>query len=349
MLKNNRGSALISVILLAIILNLVFMAVYMAVSRTQKVTGKNRVTTSALTIAEAGKERLYGEISHKIFTPTPGAKVTAYTNIPLGNGFFTVSVLSNLAMDRIWVESIGKVNALQTKIECEATIQPEIDFSFPAGVGAAIVANGDVSLLGNITIDGRDHDTNGVVIGPGGFGVSTCDRLSVGGSSSVGGKGIAPGKKGAEPGTYEEYVPEDSRFDSPEAFLGLPPGALDKYKTTSPTLPIQGIVYLTSSDYDLKHLGDSYGILIVHNVFGNANLKINQGDFKGLIIVDQMNKINGNAVIKGAVVTLRKATSTFGNGNAQILYSSMILNNLGKYCPNVNRIVKEQSWREVPN
>lgn len=349
MLKNSNGSALISVLLMAIILNLVFMAVYMAVSRTQKMTGKNRVTTSALTIAEAGKERLYGEIAHKIFTPTPGAKVTAYTNTPLGNGFFSVSVQSNMAIDRIWVESIGKVNSLQSKIECIASIQPEINFNFPVGIGAAIVANGDVDLLGNIIIDGRDHDTNGVVIGPGGFGVSTCDQLSTGGSSSVGGKGIAPGKKGAEPGTYEENLPEDTRFDSPEAFLGLPPGALDKYKTNNPQIPINGIVYVTASDYDLKHLGNSYGILIVHNVFGNANLKLNTGEFKGLIIVDQMNKINGNATIKGAVVTLRKASSTFGNGNAEILYSSMILNNLGKYCPNVNRIVREESWKEVPN
>lgn len=346
-LKNNKGSALISVMMLAIILNCVFAAVYMTVTRTQKMTGNKRITTTALTVAEAGKEKLYGEITCKIFTPVAKTKINAYVNYPFNGGTFSVSCSSNAKLDTVWVESKGQVNTIMSRINVVAAIQPEVNLSFPSGVKGAITARSNVDLLGTITIDGRDHDTNGVVIGNGAFGVSTCATLSVGGSSSVGGNGIVPPKKGADPATYQENVPVTSDFDSPEAFLGLPAGALDKYKTTTLTTPIKGIVYLTGNYYGPIDFNDSYGILIIHNAYSNAQSKINGGTFKGLIITDQMDKINGNATVLGSVVTLATGTaSTFGNGGANINYSSAVLNNLSDFCPNIKKKLREVSWKE---
>jgi hypothetical protein len=344
---NNRGSALISVMMLAIILNCVFAAVYMTVSHTQKMTGVKRITTSALSIAEAGKEKLYGEITCKSFTPLAKTRINAYVNYSFNGGLFSVSCSSNQSLDTVWVESKGQVNSITSRISVVAAVTPEIGNISPAALNGAITARSNVELLGNINIDGRDHDTNAVVTGNGVFGVSTCSTLSVGGSSSIGGNGIAPGKKGADPATYQENVPVTSKFDSPEAFLGLPAGALDKFKTTTLTTPINGIVYLTGNFYGPVHFGNSFGILIIHNTFTNAQLQTNGGTFKGLIIIDQMDKINGNATILGGVATLcTGTTSTFGNGNSDILYSSTVLNNLGEYCPNVKKKLKEISWKE---
>ena len=350
MLRDNRGSALISVMFLAIVLNVVFMIAYMSISRTQKAAGNKRITTTALTVAEAGKEKLYGEITCKAFTPTAGTRVAAYTNYPLNNGTFSVSCSSNIKLDTIWVESVGMVNSVISRINVVAALVSEVNLSSPAAVTAAITARSNVDLLGNINVDGRDHDTNAVVTGGGVFGVSTCKTLSVGGRSSIGGNGIAPGKKGADPGTYEENVVVTSKFNSPEEFLGLPAGALDKFKTTSLTTPFNGIVYLTGNFHGPVHFGNSSGILIVHNAFTNAQLHINNGSFKGLIIIDQMDKINGTATILGAVATLcTGAVSTFGNGTAEVLYSSYVLNNLSNYCTNVNKKLTEVSWKESFN
>lgn len=347
---NNGGSALISVMMLAIILNCVFAAVYMTVTRTQKMSGDKRITTTALTVAEAGKEKLYGEINCKLFTPKAYTRINVFTNYALNNGTFSVSCSSNKKMDTVWIESKGQVGSALSRINVVAAIEPEIRLSNPAGVKAAITARSNIDLLGTITVDGRDHDSNAVVTSDGLFGVSTCKKLSVDGSSSIGGNGIAPGKKGADSATFQENVSVTSKFDSPEAFFGLPEGSLDKYKTANLTEPINGLVYLTGNYYGPVSFKNSYGVLIIHNLFSNAQLKIDTGSFKGLIITDQMDKINGRAMILGAVATLSTgAVSTFGNGNADIFYSSSVLNNLDDYCPNVKKVLRQLSWKEWSN
>lgn len=58
------------------------------------------------------------------------------------------------------------------------------------------------------------------------------------------------------------------------------------------------------------------------NLTGNGN-----STFTGLIVADQINPINGNLTIIGAVITLsRTSIAILGNGNAKILYSCDALN-----------------------
>ncbi len=348
---NNRGSSLIFVVSLAVLLNIVFASIYFTVNRTQKSTSEKKNHTSTLTLAEAGKEKLYGEISQKTFIPTPDTRIDAYSNFTFGKGSFSVNCLGNTALDTVWIESTGKENTSISTINVIAAIQPDVNIAAPP-VRGAVMARSNIIVKGNINIDGRDHDTNGVVINTGVYGVSTCQTLSVQGSSTIGGNGLAPVDKNTidpvRSTVAEENAPVSGLFQSPEAFLGLPPGALDNYKVSSLTTPIHGIVYLTNDNVGPVHFGDSYGILIVHNSSKSAELHITDGNFKGLIITDLMAAINGNTLVIGAVTTLNDGeVSTFGTGTADILYSSYVLNNLNKYCPNIKKKITELSWKEV--
>ena len=125
-------------------------------------------------------------------------------------------------------------------------------------LGGAVVANSDVSVTGNNTIDGRDWDELGQdVVGQGVFGVQTTSAASRGGNAKIGGNGIPPAKNLNE--TEQNYfwadgVDDDSDGDvdeepfdgidndndglidedpsdfpeNPDALVGLSPGSLKK-------------------------------------------------------------------------------------------------------------------------
>lgn len=79
-----------------------------------------------------------------------------------------------------------------------------------------------------------------------------------------------------------------------------------------------------------------------------AEFKGTQGTFKGILICDNVNRINGEMDILGAVVTLSKNTySWFCNGAANIRYSSQVLNNLRGFCENMDLVLDERSWKEL--
>ena len=224
------------------------------------------------------------------------------------------------------ITSVGTVNGVSR------TVVAVVAKGVPPGVRGAISSNGSLSFGGSIVVDGRDHDSSGNLTGDAGtYGVSTGGTtLTVSGSSSVGGNGIAPAKP-PNPATYE--VNATGVVTTPEAVLGLASGSLDQYKTsTPPSLPMSGIVYLTASTWLAPDFGDednpSTGILILHNTTGNALLKNAHGNFTGLIISDDMEHINGNAQVIGAVVLQKQSGNMLGNGDADVKYSSSVLQNL---------------------
>jgi hypothetical protein len=349
---NNRGSSLIFVVSLAIILNIVFITVYLTVSKTQKATGAKRLKTSSITIAEAGKEKLYAQLIDKSYIPPKNLRATVYSDFQLGAGTFSVSCSANVTQDTVWIESWGKDKQSETGIAVVAAISPKIVVNTPP-VRGAVTARTNVQVIGNITVDGRDHDSTGALNGqPGLFGVSTCDALIESGSAQIGGNGQLPLESKDTTGKLsiisEQKVPVSASLASPEAFLGLPAGSLDEYKSTTLTTPFHGIRYVTNTIGPIDFGNYSSGILIVHNTFKTAEMHLNQGKFIGLVIVDKMAKINGKAEILGSVVTLGETdVSTFGNGGANINYSSYVMNNLGKYCENIKKKITEVSWKEL--
>lgn len=189
---------------------------------------------------------------------------------------------------------------------------------------AAVTISGVASTNGAVIVDGREHDENGELTGePGKFGISTASITFIqGGSSDVGGNGIAPANP-ANPLTYEINAPPLP--NNPEEILGLSPGSLDHLKTsTPPATPFNGVVYLTSS-WEAVDFNGSSGVLIVHNADGTALLKNIHGNFKGLIITDDIIHINGDAEIIGAVFGLKTGGVTLGNGSGEVKFSSDVL------------------------
>lgn len=350
-MNDNKGNAVISVLVIGVILNLI-LASFMISSRDSTSKSQTRRSISSLiNIAEAGKEHLYGQIQGGAFKPVKNKRVVYCENKPFENGSFSVSCSTNLLTDTVWVNSAAIYQDRMTMVRSVAKLSPHIPIPFPP-VRGALTARSRITVKGNIQIDGRDYDTANDMTGPGILGVSTCNLLFLEGHASVGGNGIAPlskhGFENIRSLVSEENASVEQFFASPEAFLGLPAGALDEYKRSGLSTPFHGLIYLTQDYVGPVHFENSSGILIVHNQYKTAELQITNGVFKGLIITDKMAKINGNALVLGAVVTLCEGeVSTFGTGTAVIRYSSQVLSNLAKYCENLKKKVEQISWEQV--
>jgi hypothetical protein len=351
MLKNQRGSAMVTVIALAVILNITLLVFFFTTRHTSKVSGERRENVTSLNIAEAGKERLFGQVRQRLLNPAANEHATPYADVTFEHGKYTVTYTSNAAIDTLRIRSIGSETTSRSTIDVVAAVAPDFPINFPP-VRGAVTARSRITVKGNITIDGRDYDTNNVLVGNGTFGVSTCDSVFMDGSADIGGAGVAPvGQKNFDPvrtTITQEKAPVTAAFNSPESFLGIAAGALDEYKSSDGTLgEFRGLIYKTC-DVGPVHFGNSYGVLIVHNTAKTAELMANNGTFRGLIITDRMGKITGNAVIIGAVVTICEGeVATFGTGSAVIHYSSQVLLNLNKYLTNIKRRVTQVSWKEV--
>lgn len=351
-MSNENGAALLSIMLLGFILNIMLGIFFFNSKSTVIKSGSRRLKISSLNIAESGKEKVYAMINAGTFIPETGMKKTVINNESFGGGYVTVVCSTGSSKDTLYIRSRGKHGDEITEIQVISVLEPDMPFNGMApGIKGAITSRYTVSLTGNICVDGRDHDPFCNVTGSGTFGVYTCMTLSLNGSAEVGGNGVEPVDKGdynsVKSSVVFENAPITSAYDSPESFLGLPSGALDQYKVSSLTVPFNGIVYVTNSVGPV-HFGSSSGILIVHNGAGDAKLKINQGTFKGLIICDRMDKINGKAEIVGGIAALSKTSeSIFGNGDANICYSTEVLSNLDEYCENVDKKIVEIAWQEL--
>jgi hypothetical protein len=227
---------------------------------------------------------------------------------------------------------IAKITATGTVGGISKTIIAVVQKKIP-GVRGAISANEDVELNGSISVDGRDHDADGNLIAgePGTYGISSGGTINQTGSSDIGGNGFAPTQP-ANPAAIQENATTDV-YTTPEAALGLEPGSLDAYKTSSePATPFNGIVYFTGNEWNAPNFGSasapSTGILIVHNTSASAVLKNIHGTFKGLIIADDLIHINGDAEIIGGVILQKSTGNTVGNGSALVKFSSAVLNGL---------------------
>jgi hypothetical protein len=349
-LKNNKGSTLIAIIIIAIVLNIALAVFFYSTKSTAKSAGSKRIKTSVFNIAEAGKEDLYSQVSWRKYTPKANTVETVFSGHPFQSGKYTVTCRSNGTLDTLWVSSKGVQNSDSTTIETVAWLHPEITINFPPVLGA-VTSRSRITVKGNIEIDGNNYDTNNTYKDAGIYGISTCDSMFLSGSATVGGSGTLPvNDKNLAPvreTVADEKIPVDGRFASPEAFLGIPEGSLEDYRVTTLHTPFRGLYYLSEATVGPVHFGNSYGILIVHNDYKDAELQIVDGTFRGLIITDRMAKISGNAVILGGVVTLCEGeVSTFGTGTAVIRYSKQALESLSAYCNNLRKKVQEVSWKE---
>jgi hypothetical protein len=353
---NQRGSALVAVLAIAIILNVTLLTFFFITRDGNKASGNRKLDITALNIAEAGKEHFYAQVINNICLPLRDSAATWFSDEPFKNGHYSVSYRANGWADTLWITSKGFENNTESIIDVIAKVNPYLTINNPP-VRGAITTHSRIEVTGNIVVDGRDHDTLCDSTAPGVYGVSTCDSLTVEGNSRVGGRGYEPKRKNQfeaiRPYAAEENVPASSLFDSPESFLGLLPGSLDAFKSGDCTVPenFRALIYRTCDDVGPVKFGSSAaGILIVHNATKTAKLTINTGEFKGLIITDDFNMITGNVTIHGAIVVLRDSMVVInGVGTGRICYSSDILMHLSSYCNNFRKSMNELMWKEQAN
>ena len=310
--KNESGMMLIWFYLMIVTLIILSGSLYGLSFQESRVASIDQSRDQAFYLAEAGLDQKIQELRTGNADPSNGALTT---------GSYAVT----------YDAATGRVSSVGTADGTTRTITAVVKKMTPLGIRAAISAGEGITINGDFIVDGRNHDANGNLTGePGTYGISSAGSISQGGSTEIGGNGIAPADP-ADPLSIEENATQNV-FTTPEEALGVPVGSLDTYKTsTAPQTPFHGIVYMTE-DWIAPDLGDeddpSTGVLIVHNGNNTALLKNVHGHFKGLIIVDNLTHINGNAEILGGAIIQNASGNSIGNGNAEVKYSSTILSNL---------------------
>ena len=342
------------VLVLAVICTLVIGAVSLTSRFTVKQSGMRRTDVAIISIAEAANEDGLSKIRSRAFTPEAGVRKNIVSVSNFGEGSYTVSCSANVAIDTIYLYATGTIGTRSKTIEVIAKVEPE---PWRRWLKGAVTARTAVSTLGDIEIDGRDYDTTGGYEGTlmtpwrGTYGISSAGTVSVGGSSTVGGNSTAP-QQPALPGvTVRENMDITGYPTTPEEVLGLPAGSLDAYKISDcPPSSVSGIVYSEAKECKTDPTGE--GILILHNSSGDASLKNYHGNFKGIIIMDQVKHVNAGATVLGAVIMLGTDVlgNCFGNGGAKIHYSSKMLNKVAETCLPAPgpRTVTVLTWRELP-
>lgn len=358
-----KGAVFITVVLFMVILLVGVGAIYAFIFTNFNAALRNEWMSQALFVAEAGIDRKLAELTQRntvnitgtlnfsgggtyqgsydvfygVVTVDPIAGNKALVN-PNSGASMAVSDFGN--GDEVIISTgILKINGTE---RARRTLRVGVRQTPLIKPRAAVTVRGVTATNGAVTLDGREHNASGQLTGePGTYGLSTASNsYSQGGSSQVGGNGIAPAQP-ANPATYELNGP--ALPETPEKVLGLGEGTLDAFKTSSPpNAPFSGVVYLTES-WQGVNIDGSSGILICHNSTGNAFLKDIHGVFKGLIITDDLIHINGDAELIGAVLGLRTDGMTLGNGSAEIKFSTEVLSSL----PLVGYTVT--SWQDAKN
>lgn len=321
-----------------------------------------RQSARAYYIAEAGINAALAELNANRDYAGDGPGNTTGN---VAGGSYVVTAVEN-APDDYTLTSVGTYNGQQRAIQVVAQ-RPSGNIRFNAL--AAITSNNPVWTTGSITIDGRDHSINGVLSGPGVWGIVGSSTVTRAGNSAIGGLGIPPTRNSDVFLQFYNWG-DDGYPNGPDAALGLPDGTLKQIAEASGTyfdsqsalneyitanggnVPGGKIIYAEIDAWLPSKLGTSMNeepsILIVHNSSNNAMMQNLHGQFKGLIFADWIVHINSNSVILGAIMSFSAQYygTIYGNGNADVLYSSEVLANLPSNPFSERFLVR--SWREVP-
>lgn len=310
-IHSRHGMALIVLSIFTLLLGIFAVSLYAMSYGEIRAAETNAALVQSFYIAEAGVERQLANLND-------GDNQSLGT-VSIGQGEATVIYVENAGT----ITSAGSVPNHSASVTVTATVKQK---TLAASAEAALKAASNITTNGQITIDGRDHDPNGNLTGAAGiYGVAVTTSTYVqSGSSQVGGNGIAP----ANPHNPATVLLNASPLPpTPEEFLGLEPGDLDSYKTsTAPAPNFSGIIYFTGDAWQPVDFGTfSSGIVIVHNADGDALMKNIHGSFNGLIITDKLEHLNGDMVVNGAIITTTQDGNVVGNGSAEVNYSSEVL------------------------
>ncbi len=301
-------------------------------------------------------------------------------NVPYSNGAFHILVKDNVndidPSNSPLIDGDGIVVLVITATLRDGTqrrIESTIDYNYhplTANGLAAILANSDLDLTGNISVDGRDWDINGAaLVGPGVFGVMDTATITNGGSSGVGGNGLAPPPGGATPGSLDPnhvfpagYPPgPDEALNSTAGTLKTIAQANGTYFTTQAdynsylaanggNMPGGQVIYLECDTSPPFQLGGAMNatpsILVVHNSTSTTTVKNVHGSFKGVLFADAIDHVNAGTDILGMIQTFSSVPfgNALGNGNSRVRFSSAVLQNLPSPQPGACTML---DWKKV--
>ncbi len=228
------------------------------------------------------------------------------------------------------------------------------DIDYLSNIISLLNANANINTLGNMLIDGRDHDKFGTIIPNNGtYAIVTTQSYTPGGhtmlaGTTVEGLDLGPTHTQWEPIVLQNYVWPEGYPQTPEEVLGgaefgfvpdffkmvaLSGDNGSQYVTDPDNLifPLQGVTYVelpSGESWNSANLGEnSEGLLIIHNNAINALISnITAPIFRGLIIADDMTHIHAD--ILGAIFVLADeplSGNCIGNGTGDILYSRQVL------------------------
>jgi len=245
--------------------------------------------------------------------------------------------------------------------------------TYPKYFKSAITAKPGVTTLGRLKVDGRDRDEHEDIIpGQGGLAILSTQTVTRGGNSKYGGTNehgvdFAPSRD-FDPSIVKEHAEFEGGFpDTPDGVFGLPEGTLksiamsgtagSQYATNPDDIhiPLKGVTYVelpdggtwNSPDFTYCYCGfdyNSFGILIVHNANGNARLKNMRGNFYGVIVADDVDKVHGRVTGNITVIGDQPRGNCIGNGRGEIRYSSYFI--LSAITSVLNPDMKVLSWWE---
>ncbi|OGU57491.1 MAG: hypothetical protein A2V66_12465 [Ignavibacteria bacterium RBG_13_36_8] len=302
---------------------------------------------------------------------------TGYTNLSIFGGEVNVRLVDTTydGKNLVKIESIGytdlnvfSTDTLKSALSI-AYVQTRNPGFIPPNVLAAVTTDNDVSTLGTLTIDGRDHDINGNILPTAGtYGIWTTGTLDRSGNSQIGATNnstdFAPAKTENDNIRLENQTYPGGYPSTPDSILGgtangYPPGTLKTLSqsgsngsqyTTDPltlTYPLSGVTYVelpSGGTWEGCNI-DGEGILIVHNSSRNAIMKnLNMGTFRGLIIADDPIHIQTNII--GALIAITPNPSEgncIGNGNGVILYSREAINAATEFTTSIMNIGSSSS------
>ncbi|HLF92660.1 MAG TPA: hypothetical protein VJB14_04310 [Planctomycetota bacterium] len=300
-------------------------------------------------------------------------------NVPYGNGAYLVVVRDNVTDpdgdplkdgDNKVVLVVTATLRDGTQRQIESTIYYPYSPMKAVGIGA-IVANAEVDLSGNITVDGNDWDINGTaVVGPGVHAVVSDETISIGGSSASGGNGTPPPSNGEGTNSLDPSHVFTAGFPAgPDEALEGKPGTLKAIAQSAGTyftsqtsyeayisanggnIPGGKVIYVetdtTSPPFELgKTMNTEPSILVVHNSTSSTLLKNIHGEFKGVLFADAIDHINAGTNILGMIMAFSdsKIGNDFGNGNSTAKFSSAVLGNLPSARPNACTVL---DWRKI--
>ncbi|MBD3420246.1 MAG: hypothetical protein GF398_09040 [Chitinivibrionales bacterium] len=174
-LNSRQGSALLTVVMIALIGGLTVSATMHLTSRNSKATRKTRVNASLLNIVEAGKEHGLALLRSGSIDPEAGSTIALLQNIPFDNGTYSVSCKANADADMIWLSASGEKEGISKQIEVACMVGQDgnspVDFEIDDGevvpqerfkasatvIGAAMSYGGywDMPITLQITIAGQ--------------------------------------------------------------------------------------------------------------------------------------------------------------------------------------------------